>query len=82
MYIPESVRELMDRLEAQGHECWAVGGCVRDHRMGIVPHDYDCCTDALPEQMQEIFADRQLVLAGLNIHLCSVLDLIDLNENT
>ena len=65
MYIPNSVLELMDRLEAQGHECWAVGGCVRDHRMGIVPHDYDCCTDALPEQMQEIFADRQLVLAGL-----------------
>ena len=65
MYIPTSVLELMDRLEDRGHECWAVGGCVRDWLMGIEPHDYDCCTAATPEQMQEIFADRQLVLAGL-----------------
>ena len=65
MYIPDSVLELMDLLEAQGHECWAVGGCVRDHLMGNTPHDYDCCTSASPEEMQDIFAHRQLVLAGL-----------------
>ena len=65
MYIPNAVLELMDRLESRGFECWAVGGCVRDHLMGIAPHDYDCCTSAFPEEMQEIFADRQLVLAGL-----------------
>ena len=65
MYIPGSVLELMDRLEAAGFECYAVGGCVRDWLMGIRPHDYDCCTAATPEEMLEIFADRQLVLAGL-----------------
>ncbi len=65
MYIPSSVLELMDRLENAGFECRCVGGCVRDHLMGITPHDYDCCTAATPEEMQEIFADRQLVLAGL-----------------
>ena len=65
MYIPESVLELMDRLEEAGFECHCVGGCVRDHLMGIAPHDYDCCTAATPEEMQAIFADRQLVLAGV-----------------
>ena len=65
MYIPGSVLELMDRLEEAGFECYAVGGCVRDWLMGIRPHDYDCCTAATPEEMLEIFADRQLVLAGL-----------------
>ncbi len=65
MYIPTSVLALMDRLEEAGFECHAVGGCVRDHLMGIPPHDYDCCTAATPEEMQAIFADRQLVLAGL-----------------
>ena len=65
MYIPGPVLELMARLEGRGFECWAVGGCVRDHLMGIRPHDYDCCTAATPEEMLEIFADRQLVLAGL-----------------
>ncbi|MBQ7230278.1 MAG: HD domain-containing protein [Oscillospiraceae bacterium] len=65
MYIPAPVLELMDRLEEAGFECRCVGGCVRDWLMGIEPHDYDCCTAATPEEMQEIFADRQLVLAGL-----------------
>ena len=65
MYIPNSVLELMERLEAAGFETWVVGGCVRDHLMGIMPHDYDCCTAAEPETMQRLFADRQLVLAGL-----------------
>ena len=72
MYIPEYVTELMDALESHGHECWAVGGCVRDHLMGITPHDYDCCTAATPVEMQEIFADRQLVLAGLKHGTVSV----------
>ena len=65
MYIPNSVLELINKLEDAGYETWVVGGCVRDHLMGNVPHDYDCCTAAQPEQMQALFADRQLVLAGL-----------------
>ena len=65
MYIPETVLELMEQLENAGHECWAVGGCVRDWLLGITPHDYDCCTAASPEEMQRVFGDRSLVLAGL-----------------
>ena len=65
MYIPNSVLELINKLEEAGYETWVVGGCVRDHLMGNAPHDYDCCTAAAPEAMQAIFADRQLVLAGL-----------------
>ena len=65
MYIPNSVLELINKLEDAGYETWVVGGCVRDHLMGNAPHDYDCCTAAEPETMQAIFADRQLVLAGL-----------------
>ena len=65
MYIPSTVLELMNRLEDAGFECYCVGGCVRDHLMGIQPHDYDCCTSATPEEMQQIFVGRQLVLAGL-----------------
>ena len=65
MKIPEYVQRCLDRLEQAGFEAYIVGGCVRDHLMGNVPHDYDCCTAAEPEAMQAIFADRQLVLAGL-----------------
>ena len=65
MLIPEYVRKLMDRLEGAGYEAWAVGGCVRDDALGIAPHDYDLCTSALPEKTRELFADHQMVLAGL-----------------
>ena len=41
MHIPKEVLELMERLENAGHECRAVGGCVRDWLMGIAHHDYD-----------------------------------------
>ena len=65
MYLPESVLELIRLLEGRGFEAWAVGGCVRDALLGIEPHDYDLCTDAFPEQMQEIFSGFPLVLAGI-----------------
>ena len=82
MYIPNTVLELMERLENAGFECHCVGGCVRDWLMGIHPHDYDCCTSATPEEMQAIFADRQLVLAGLKHGTVSVVTAEGLVEIT
>ena len=64
MFLPEYVRQCMDRLETRGFACYAVGGCVRDSLLGLMPHDYDLCTDALPPQTREIFSDHTLVLAG------------------
>ena len=64
MKLPESVSQCMDDLRRGGYSCYCVGGCVRDWRMGLTPHDYDLCADATPEQMKAVFAHRQLVLAG------------------
>ena len=64
MFLPEYARQCMDALENQGFACYAVGGCVRDALLGLTPHDYDLCTDALPDQIKAIFSDRTLVLAG------------------
>ena len=64
MFLPEYVRQCMEALENRGFACYAVGGCVRDSLLGMTPHDYDLCTDALPAQIREIFADHSLVLAG------------------
>ncbi len=65
MNLPKTVLELMQQLRQEGFAAWAVGGCVRDQALGIAPHDYDLCSDALPEQMQRVFAHRHLVLAGV-----------------
>ncbi len=65
MKLPDKIANILDRLEARGYEAWVVGGCVRDSLLGIVPHDYDICTSALPQQTQEVFSDFALVLAGV-----------------
>lgn len=65
MTLPAYVLECIYALEAAGYSAYAVGGCVRDWLLGLTPHDFDLCTDALPEQMQQVFAGRELVLAGL-----------------
>ena len=65
MKLPTYVRWCMDALEGAGYSVYAVGGCVRDWLLGLTPHDFDLCTSALPEQMLEVFADRELVLSGI-----------------
>ena len=65
MRLPENVSYCIAALEAASYPTYAVGGCVRDPVLGLTPQDFDLCTAALPEQMQEVFADRSLVLAGL-----------------
>ena len=64
MYLPDEVRQCLEKLELHNFACYAVGGCVRDWLLGLTPHDYDLCTDATPAQMREIFAGHTLVLAG------------------
>ena len=65
MHLPNHVLECIQALEAASFPTYAVGGCVRDHMLGLAPQDFDLCTAASPEQIQAVFSHRQLVLAGL-----------------
>ena len=65
MTLPGYVADVIRRLEENGHSAYAVGGCVRDMLMGRVPHDYDVCTDALPEQTKNAFPDRTTIDTGI-----------------
>ena len=64
MNLPSYIRSCIDRLEKAGFAAYCVGGCVRDSLLGLVPHDYDLCTSASPEQIKQVFSDCRLVLAG------------------
>ena len=64
MFLPDSVKACLDRLEGAGFAAYVVGGCVRDACLGLVPGDYDMCTSALPEETESLFSDHRLVLAG------------------
>ena len=63
--LPSHVTDLLTRLKQAGFSAYVVGGCVRDSLLGINPHDWDICTSALPEQMQEVFHDLHTVETGL-----------------
>ena len=57
--IPELVTQITKQLEDAGFEAFLVGGCVRDHFMGISPKDYDITTNATPEQIVNIFGEER-----------------------
>lgn len=65
MKLPIDVTQCLEALERASFPTYAVGGCVRDWLLGLTPQDFDLCTAATPAQMQSVFADRQLVLAGI-----------------
>ena len=70
---PPFVEKLMSRLSAAGFEVYVVGGAVRDHLMGFVPHDYDLTTSALPEDVIALFSDMRTVPTGIKHGTVSVI---------
>lgn len=70
--LPSAVCFLLGRLHEKGFEAYVVGGCVRDSIMGIVPHDWDICTSATPDQMIEVFSDCKVIPTGLQHGTISV----------
>ena len=63
--LPQNVKTITDILKNNGHEAFIVGGCVRDALMGIIPHDWDICTSAKPEQVKECFKDFNMFDSGI-----------------
>lgn len=55
MRLPETVRDILNKLETAGFQAYAVGGCVRDGILGKEPDDWDLTTDARPEEVKALF---------------------------
>ena len=53
--LPKNVENIIEKLEENGFEGFAVGGCVRDSLLYRKPKDWDITTNALPEEMKRIF---------------------------
>ena len=53
--LPRAVQTIINILNEHVHEAYAVGGAVRDAVLGRVPKDWDVTTDALPEEIKDIF---------------------------
>lgn len=56
MRLSDNAKKIIDMIEADGFEAYAVGGCVRDHIMERPCGDIDLCTSAKPWELEEIFS--------------------------
>ncbi len=56
---------IIDTLEQNGYQGYIVGGCVRDSLLGLVPKDYDICTNALPNEVKLCFLGLNVIDTGL-----------------
>lgn len=59
--VSENALKVLYRLRKAGYAAFLVGGCVRDQLLGREPKDFDVATDALPEQVRELFRNCRLV---------------------
>ena len=48
---------MINKLSGAGFEAYVVGGCVRDLLLGRKPDDWDVTTNALPDQIRELFPE-------------------------
>jgi len=65
MKLTSEIETALRILFENGHEAYCVGGCVRDHLMGIQPHDYDITTSAKPQEILECFTEYKTLTVGL-----------------
>ena len=63
--VPDPVQFIIQELECSGYEAYIVGGCVRDSIIGRVPHDYDICTSATPDEIIKTFPYEDIIPTGL-----------------
>jgi poly(A) polymerase/tRNA nucleotidyltransferase (CCA-adding enzyme) len=55
MKIPDEIIAIGDQLSSAGYKPFLVGGCVRDLALGNKPKDWDLASDALPDQVLNVF---------------------------
>ncbi len=53
--VPEYVQKVGRILLKEGYDAYIVGGALRDIVIGKEPHDYDLATNALPDEMLNMF---------------------------
>lgn len=63
LVMPSNVSRIIQKLQDEGFEAYAVGGCVRDSYLGLSPHDWDITTNALPLQVKSLF--RRTIDVGI-----------------
>jgi tRNA nucleotidyltransferase (CCA-adding enzyme) len=54
--MEQAANRLLEKLQTHGYEAYLVGGCVRDRILQKPIQDIDIATNALPQQVMELFS--------------------------
>src|SRR6185437_2477298 len=77
MLDPERQREfalqVVEQLRAAGFESYGAGGCVRDQLLRRQPKDYDVATNATPDEICRVFAQRKTLKIGAAFGVIAVI---------
>lgn len=71
--IVNEAKTALDLLENAGFKAYLVGGCVRDSILGRTFNDYDITTNALPEQIKNVFSSYRVIETGIKHGTVTVL---------
>ncbi len=71
IHVPPSVLNLCHHLQTNGYQTYVVGGAVRDAVRGEEPTDWDVTSDALPDQIEQLF--RKTIPTGKKYGTITVL---------
>lgn len=63
--LPSPVQEIIKRLKDKNYSAYVVGGCVRDSLLGKNPKDWDICTSATPDEIEEVFKNEKIIETGI-----------------
>src|SRR3989344_6224688 len=61
--IPNSIREIANKLTSANFEAYLVGGCTRDLLIGRKPKDWDITTNAKPDEIMALWGGAEADLA-------------------
>lgn len=73
MELPLYVSRIIDILNKNSFEAFAVGGCVRDSLLGKIPKDYDVTTNANPDQMKRCLSEYKTIDTGIDFGTVTVI---------
>jgi poly(A) polymerase/tRNA nucleotidyltransferase (CCA-adding enzyme) len=71
LVMPGVLKRFSEIFLRQGFQCYLVGGAIRDMLIGRRLTDFDIATDALPEQVQDMF--RRVIPTGIKHGTVTVL---------
>lgn len=64
--LSKDLKYVHEIFKEKNYELRIAGGAVRDLLMEKTPHDIDLATDALPEQMLELFEEKKVQVFNKN----------------